>query len=95
MVYAALPRVSKKRLRHFFKVKGFASHPLGYWTAKPAKNENHTVFLHCDAHAVEPDLKSRAAALDDPKVFDSLSRLTLYAALALIKDFILLCFIPR
>jgi len=30
MVYAALPRVSQKRLRHFFKVKGL---PLILWSA--------------------------------------------------------------
>lgn len=88
------PECHKSGCATFLKLR-FASHPLGCWTAKPANNENRTVLLHCDAHAVEPDLKSRAAALDDSKVFDSLSRLTLYAALALIKDFILLCFIPR
>ena len=88
------PECHKSGCATFLKLRVCLS-SFGLLDGKTRKDENRTVLLHCDAHAVEPDLKSRAAALDDAKVFDSLSRLTLYVAPALIKDFILLCFIPR
>jgi len=47
----------KKAAQPLFKVAGFASRPLSSQAAKPAKNENHTVFIRSDAHAVRAEFK--------------------------------------
>ena len=56
---ATVISVSKKRRSRFFEAAGFVSRPSGSRAVKSVSNENLTVFIRSEAHAVRAGFKGK------------------------------------